>query len=133
MERERDRQMDRLTARLRDEGASPQRDLWPGIDAEITRRERAGRRRRSWWRPAVAVAAVLLVVVTGRSMLFTGPVGDGDPKIIAELASAPQESGMETVDKALDELEQALAADPENHSLSRLVLMVHRKRGELLR
>ena len=30
-------------------------------------------------------------------------------------------------------IKAALAADPENLSLSRLVLMVHRTRGELLR
>ena len=40
---------------------------------------------------------------------------------------------MESIDQALAQLEAALAADPENLSLSRLVLMVHKSRGELLR
>ena len=40
---------------------------------------------------------------------------------------------MAGIERALGELGQALAADPDNPNLSRLVLMVHRTRGELLR
>jgi hypothetical protein len=54
-----------------------------------------------------------------------------------EVAAAPRtqekDDGMSVVARALSELNHALAADPDNHNLSRLVLMVHRTRGELLR
>jgi hypothetical protein len=142
MERERDRQMERLAAQLRDDGVRPERDLWPDIDAGIARREAAGRRRPTmpWWRLAAAAAAVA-VLLLGSRILLTGyggsppAPGAGDDKtvLIADATETGPESGMETVNRALDELESALAADPENRSLSRLVLMVHRTRGDLLR
>lgn len=139
MDHERDPRLDRLATRLREDGVPPSRDLWPGIDAAITRREQAGRRRSRtvWWRAAAAAAAVLVLALGVRDfqhMAARGPVG-GDSVQVAESAPQAHEEGdgMGAVAKALIELNAALAADPENHSLSRLVLMVHRTRGELLR
>lgn len=138
MERERDSQLDRLAAKLRDEGVPPGRDLWPEIDAAITRREQAGAGRKSpsWWRPAVAAAAVLVLAVGLGTLLPDrgprGPVPGGTD--LAQMTTMPAETGgMATLDRALEQLEEALAADPDNLSLSRLVLMVHKTRSELLR
>ena len=140
MERERDPRLERLATRLRDEGVPPERDLWPDIDSAIRQREEAGirRPRTVWWR-AMAAAAALLILVIGARDLLTGNPGatdgstDGAPTmLVAENTDAPA-GGMSTIEKALAELSEALAADPDNHNLSRLVLMVHRTRGELLR
>ena len=140
MERERDRQLERLADQLREDGIRPERDLWPDIDAAVRRREAAGRRpARPWWRLAAAAAALTALVLGARWLLPgdgapSGPVARQDePVLVADAGEAAPESGMDTVDRALDELEAALAADPENRSLSRLVLMVHRTRGELMR
>jgi hypothetical protein len=143
MERERDRQLDRLAGQLREDGMPPERDLWPDIDAEISRREASGRRRQRavpWWRLAAAAAAVIALGFGSRALLNVGEGTQPEQLAQAELTAPAAETapgglagGMQTVDHALDELEAALAADPENRSLSRLVLMVHRTRGELLR
>ena len=53
---------------------------------------------------------------------------------VPDLAAATDgDGGMDVIDRALDELNLALAEDPENRSLSQLVLMVHKTRGNLLR
>jgi hypothetical protein len=140
MERDRDPGLDRLAAELRQRGVPPRRDLWPDIDAAIRQREQAGvrRSRTAWWRAAAAAAAVLIVVVGARDLLDRVPVadvggaGDAPVEIVVDGAPAP-EGGMAAIERALAELGEALKADPDNHNLSRLVLMVHRTRGELLR
>ena len=53
-------------------------------------------------------------------------------RIVAD-DSPTGESGLAVIDRALDELKLSLADDPENGSLSQLVLMVHKTRGNLLR
>ena len=139
MERERDSRLDRLAGSLRDEGIAPERDLWPAIDAAITRREQAGRARRGlpWWGWAAAAAATIaLALGLGLATDRRGPGGSAGER--APVAAVVEETpivtdGMESIDQALAQLETALAADPENLSLSRLVLMVHKSRGELLR
>jgi hypothetical protein len=140
MERERDSQLDRLAAKLRDQGIPPERDLWPEIDAAIARRERAGLGRRNppWWRLAVAAAAVLMLAIGYREL--AGPLPGGGPErmaptteTVAQAAERPaQAGGLATLDQALQQLQEALDADPHNLSLSRLVLMVHQARSELL-
>lgn len=139
MERERDSQLDRLAAQLRDEGIPPERDLWPEIDAAISRREGLGTARRTppWWRLAAAVAALVIIAVGVGTRVPDpgGPPGAPVPGYdLAQETSLPTvQVGMETIDRALVQLETSLAADPDNLSLSRLVLMVHRTRSELLR
>ena len=139
MERERDSQLDRLAGSLREEGIAPERDLWPGIDAAITRREQAGRARRGvpWWGWAAAAAATVILAL-GLASDRSGPDKAGLDRAPVAVAAGAGETivltgGMESIDQALAQLEAALAADPENLSLSRLVLMVHKSRGELLR
>jgi hypothetical protein len=45
----------------------------------------------------------------------------------------PGASSLEKLDHTLGELNQALSLDPENRNLSRLVLLVHRSRADILR
>ena len=140
MERDRDTGLDRLAADLRRRGVPPRRDLWPDINKAIRQREQAGvrRSRTAWWRAAAAAAAVLIVVVGAGIMLDRvaapggGDRGQAPLALVAGDAPAP-EGGMDAIEQALSELGEALKADPDNHNLSRLVLMVHRTRGELLR
>ncbi|HPF69453.1 MAG TPA: hypothetical protein PLQ13_02185 [Candidatus Krumholzibacteria bacterium] len=124
---DRDPVLEPLARRLRDEGVPPERDLWPAIDAAISRREGLGRRRplRTWW--SAAAAAALLV-----GLLVTLPRPEGPAAPEPGLVASAARPGLDTVDQALGDLEAALAADPDNLSLARLVLMVHRTRGALL-
>lgn len=130
-----DRQLQRLAGQMRDTGVAPNRDLWPDIDAAIDQEESRSRNQRrrpaNPWRLAAVAAALVL-------MLAAGWVGIGSitgESVIPGVAdeSGQQESGLAVIDRALDELNLALADDPENRSLSQLVLMVHKTRGSLMR
>jgi len=61
--------------------------------------------------------------------LGTGPV----TQLTALDTQDEEDDGLDVIDRALDELNAALSTDPENKNLSKLVLMVHQKRGNLLR
>lgn len=130
-----DRQLQRLAGQMRDTGVAPNRDLWPDINAAIDQEESRSRNRRrktvNPWRLAAVAAALVL-------MLAAGWVGIGSitgESVIPGVAENPadQESGLAVLNRALDELNLALADDPENRSLSQLVLMVHKTRGSLMR
>ena len=144
-EHELDLQLDRLTRTLRDTGIPPERDLWPEIDRAIDQADRsrpARSRGPATWRIVALAASVLLLVgvglvqqggLPGKSSGHQanqavdntiGPLvgGDVDPA-----------TSMLTVDQALADLNQALADDPNNRSLSHLVLMIHKSRGNLIR
>lgn len=140
MERDLERQVERLAARLRDEGQAPERDLWPEIAAAIDRCERPRRRRPETWQ-LVSVAASLLLLVgmglLGGVILPAGqaPLADGTPAAVTLTATEDTDSagGLQAVDRAWNELRAALELDPNNTNLSRLVLLVHRSRGQLIR
>ena len=130
-----DKQLRRLAGQLRDTGTAPDRDLWPDINAAIDRAEAeknpAGRRPADPWRLAAVAAALILMLAAGwvgiGSINGTGPTTD-----VAEDPGSP-EGGLAVLDRALEELNLALADDPDNRSLTQLVLMVHKSRGSLLR
>lgn len=132
-----DKQLQRLAGQLRDTGIAPDRDLWPDVNAAIDAEESkaeirpAGRSTARYWRLA-GVAAVLVL------MLTAGWVGIGsitDEAVVPHMVgdSGDEESGLTVLNQALAELNLALADDPNNRSLSQLVLMVHKTRGNLLR
>ncbi|MCP4572526.1 MAG: hypothetical protein GY838_09275 [bacterium] len=141
MDRDLDPRLEPLARRMRDRGQPPERDLWPGIDEAIDRRERAGDHpaRTGWWRFAAAVAAMLVLVLGARDLHV--PRGDSTPggtpsPVVAEAAATWALDGLDeeaAIESALAELNAAMAADPDNPHLSRLALMVHRSRGEMLR
>lgn len=145
-----DRQLANLAGTLRERGVAPERDLWPDIDRAIDEIEqrRPPRRNRqlTGWRIAALAASVLLLIGVGMIQTGTLPGGADAPRAdrdatgepaaveLAAQGDAGDEGGsLHTVDRALDELNAALALDPDNVSLSRLVLMVHRSRGDLIR
>jgi hypothetical protein len=125
MKRDLDRDLAGLALQLRDEGVAPARDLWPGIEAAILRQQTvrplARRRRPAALWPMAAAAAVIAALLS----LETVP---RRPEPRAEAAN----TGIETLDAALAQLQAALDRDPGNMSVTRLLLMVHRTRGELL-
>ena len=74
-----------------------------------------------WVRMAAAAAVVALMVAVP---VFHRPVGD--------MVGDPAEQGLAVIDRALDEINGALAVDPDNRGLTRLVLQLHRSRAELM-
>jgi len=142
-----DRQLQRLAGQLRDMGTTPDRDLWPDINAAIDRQDnrpgqRESRRRGGTWLRMTAVAAALTLMlaagwvgirsINGDSITGESITGDLEsPDGVA--GNEDQPSGLAVIDQALDELTLALTDDPENRNLSHLVLMVHKTRGNLLR
>jgi len=140
MDRDLDPRLEPLAQRMRETGRAPERDLWPGIEEAIVRRERAGDRPRRavWWRFAAAAAALALLVLGARDFRVhredTAPGGETAP-VVAEATPAPATDTLDertAIEQALAELGTAMAADPDNPHLSRLALMVHRSRGEML-
>lgn len=137
--------LSRVARAMRDEGVPPDRDLLPEIDAAIDREESRRSVRRDQavpWPRLLAVAAALTVVLVAawsgvyRDEIELGTVGG--PEYAALEGGVPEgtatdDGGLGVIDQALDELNAALNADPENRNLSSLVLMVHKKRGNLLR
>jgi len=142
-----DRQLQRLAGQLRDMGTTPDRDLWPDINAAIDRQDnrpgqRESRRRGGTWLRMTAVAAALTLMlaagwvgirsINGDSITGESITGDLEsPDGVA--GNEDQPSGLAVIDQALDELTLALTDDPENRNLSHLMLMVHKTRGNLLR
>ncbi len=138
MEHDRDPRLDPLASRMRENGQPPERDLWPGIEEAIDRREQTGRRRSraGRWR-LVAAAAALAVIVLGvrdlRAPRENGPLPMSAKGTTLAVAEGADDTGRMAIDRALAELNEAMSLDPDNPNLSKLVLMVHRTRGEMLR
>jgi hypothetical protein len=155
MDQKLDRQMDSLAQQLRDKGIPPERDLWQGIDQAIDRTEAVtgGVRTRinplTGWRIVALAASILLLVgvglvqmggLPGSSNEYRAENGTAVPSANVELAGVTtaesgdgEASSMEIIDRALDDLNRALADDPNNPSLSHLILVIHKSRGNLIR
>lgn len=131
-----DRQIERLAARMRDEGVNPPRDLWPDIEARLEDRPASGRfrHRDRWWRLAAVAAALILLVGSG---YFTGGEESLPPGAEVAAVAAPEraEGGslLQMMNDTIGELEKAQALAPENMKLSRLTVLAHQGRAELLR
>ncbi len=143
-----DRQVGRLAARMRDEGVPPPRDLWPEIDARLEDRPGVVGRQSSdhRWRLAAVAATLLLLLGSGyfsggrESLSSRGGMaaaeGRGEAEAPASLvALAVPESGhlLRMMNETIGELEEAQTLVPENLKLSRLTVLAHQGRAELLR
>jgi hypothetical protein len=139
-----DRQITALGGQLREQGMPPGRDLWPAIDQAIARQQQpAPRPWPAFWRVASLAASLAMVLGLG----YVGTTGGPDRSL--EQAALPGEmalaaadrslpasetrSSLEHLDTTLGELNTALSRDPGNAGLSRLVLLVHRSRADVLR
>lgn len=132
-------QAKRLNDDLREKGTAPSRDLWPDIDRAITaaedRQVRPDRRRRWDW-PQIAATAAMLAFLAMTFWRLEGRNPESAGLLDAEserVAVVPETSGLAVIEQALDELNLALAEDPENLSLTNLALMLHQSRGRILR
>lgn len=151
-----DRRLAALTARLREDGVEPARDLWPDLSAALDAAGAppAGARRHgvrpAWplWSQAALAASVVLAI--GLGLTARGPLPGGTtsapPAVPAAAVSTPAAAasdavspvaaareGLRAVTQALAEVEAALTQSPDDPDLSRLVLMIHHSRGRLLR
>lgn len=139
----------------------PPRDLWPAIDRALDEPAVIPMRRRSPLRvPALAAAAIALVVLTaalttmflrtsdtamarklkGMQPVAVEPAGATSEELLRALEAQdlPPETmaivqrNLAVIDVAIAELETALAEDPNNEELSRMLVSVHRQRAELV-
>ena len=141
-----DRQVDHLTGSLRDKGAVPGRDLWPEIEEAIGRTEQAALKSRkparlTTWRIAALAASLALILglgyigTTGNKSLEAHRADTGQDLDLAYSGAVGDEdlSALQRLDRTLSGLNNALNQDPENRNLSRLVLLVHKSRANVLR
>jgi hypothetical protein len=134
-----DQQVSRLTEKLGQEGIAPTRDLWPGIDEAISATEvtpiRSVKNRHWGWSQIAAAAATIVVLLSAgwwSQQSKTGTEVAALDVVIPNVVLADA-SGLDVIDQALLELNQAMANDPENQSLANLALMLHQSRGKALR
>jgi hypothetical protein len=144
-DRDLDGQIHRLTPDLREKGIAPGEDLWPGIEAAMERAEgeRPSVRPNSGgriWRLAAVAASLALILGLGHvgtmdtsSHLAQAPSGPPQMASAEFFPVSDSRSELRKLDHTLGELNQALSQDPDNRNLSRLVLLVHRSRADLLR
>ncbi len=140
----------------------PPRDLWPAIDRALDDPAviPIDARRRTLRVPALAAAAIVLVVLTaalttmflrtsdtamarklkGMSPVAVEPAGASSEELLRalEAQNLPPETmaivqrNLAVIDVAIAELETALAEDPDNEELARMLVSVHRQRAELV-
>lgn len=140
-----DKQIKKLAHRLRDDGVAPERDLWPDIEARLDSAPRSapGRtpfRADTWWRLAAVAATLTLLVGAGYfsgSPSNVGPVAPvamvDEPVVETSTETEAGPSLLNRLNNTISELEAAMALDPDNLKLTRLSLMAHKSRGQLLR
>lgn len=145
-------------ARTLPRAVSPAYDLWPGIEARLAPRALPGRIVVPRW--MLAAAAILLIAVSSAvtAVVLRQPPGHAavqqPTSLEAEYAAASEdllraldqararlspetiatiEKSLHLIDAALDESRRALAKDPGNQALSRLVVAAWRQKVDLLR
>jgi len=131
-----DKQMKNLAAQIRRQGIAPERDLWQGIDRAIDQMESekrsGGRFQRNAWYRMFAVAATLIL------LLGSGYFGGLSPNDQVALTAEAEVDGnnsslLQSLNQTISDLDKAMALDPENIKLTRLSLMTHKSRADLLR
>ncbi len=140
-----DKQMKNLASQLRRDGIAPERDLWPGINKAIDQAQPGLKKPRrfdanAWYRMAAVAATLILLVGSG---YFTG-VSPGPEKghkvaMIDERDTDIQQVSdqgstlLQRLNNTISALDKAMALDPDNIKLTRLSLMTHKSRANLLR
>ncbi len=158
-----DKQVNKLARQLRDEGMAPERDLLPGIWESIddpesnaaapswAKTEPANQRRGLFntsarWRMAAVAATLVLLLGSGYfQTIFRGPSNDGNLAMNDIPAMTDDSTGMDSpqastnksllrsLNQAISDLASAQALDPDNLKLTRLSLLTHKSRANLLR
>ena len=121
---------------------TPERDLWPGIEARLTPRHRASRY--AWVQFALAaslVAGLAAVMALGLRDASLAPVGaattagaaNGAPALHARTfdTQAIVQANLSLVEQAERELKQALRQNPESTTLRSLLLSAEQRQRTL--
>ncbi len=132
-----DQQMKKLARMLQRDGISPDRDLWPEIEQAIDRANPGKRPRRlfdanAWFRLA-AVAATLILLVGSGYFAGTSPGSGQANNLVLTENNEDGNSLLQCLNNTISDLDEAMALDPENIKLTRLSLMTHKSRANLLR
>ena len=114
---------------------SPERDLWPGIEARLAPRRRASRY--PWVQFAVAaslVAGLAAVMTLGlRDANLTSPArtASAAPVALGDDSRAIVQANLSLVEQAERELKKALKQDPESTTLRTLLRSAERRQHTL--
>lgn len=134
-----DKQVKNLARQLGREGIAPERDLWPGIEKAIDGGSARPQNRSSasaWYRLAAVAATLVLLVGSGYFGGIspgTNPANHAALTNISEDGSHQDTSLLESLNNTISALDKAMAIDPDNIKLTRLSLMTHMSRANLLR
>ena len=140
-----DKQVKNLAGQLRREGISPERDLWPGIQEAIDQAKPGKRPRRpfdanAWYRLAAVAATLILLVGSGYfGAVPSGPSLENQVAMTENSEDGPtlikdsDPSLLQRLNHTISDLDAAMALDPDNIKLTRLSLMTHKSRANLLR
>lgn len=142
-----ERQLANLAPRLRKQGVAPERDLWPDIAAAIAGSEPRPRRPPTLplWRIAALAASLLLLLGVGW-VQWNGQEAGGlraapraeipaatAPVIAGETGPGRLDAARDLLDDALERLDEARRNHPESAGLTKLIVMIHESRGDLIR
>jgi hypothetical protein len=133
-----EKQIKKLARQLRDDGVAPERDLWPGIEKAIGQKKPKRRfDSNAWLRLGAMAATVVLLIGSG---YFGGGLPESDLKTgTGKMAhnsvkvTEREPSLLQNLNQTISDLDVAMAMDPENFKLSRLSLMAHKSRANLMR
>ena len=131
-----DKQVEHLAAELKQKGIAPERDLWPEIDQAIDKLEKT---EKSGWRfPTKAWYRMAAVAATLALLLGSGYFSNPSPKQqVAQITGVEVEDNnsslLHSLNQTISDLDKAMALDPDNIKLTRLSLMTHKSRANLMR
>ncbi len=130
-----DKQINDLAKKMAEEGIAPPRDLWPEIEQAMDQAGQEKKPRRTFdpnaWYRLAAVAATLILLV-GAGYFGGNPQQQPQGEKVAVLVE-DNPSLLQRLNNTISELDKAMALDPENIKLTRLSLMTHKSRANLLR
>ncbi len=135
-----DKQIENLARELRYEGSLPERDLWPGIEAALDRESGAEPKRKSEksvglfrastsWRIAAVAATLVLILGSG---YFRSEPGLNPGSTELAVTDSSESSLLQSLNQTIADLSAAQAQDPQNLKLTRLSLLAHKSRTQLL-
>jgi hypothetical protein len=100
----------------------PERDLWPGIEQAISQPARPSR---TVWNSVWAQAAAVLLLVGGSS-------GVTYLALLTPEERAEVQKNMDLIRTAIEDINEALAAEPDNELLQKMLLDTYREELNLM-
>lgn len=131
-----DKQVKNLASELKQKGIAPERDLWPGVDQAIDRLESAEKSgwrfsAKAWYRMAAVAATLALLLGSG---YFSNLSPKQQVAQISRVEDVDNNSSLlHKLNQTISDIDKAMALDPDNIKLTRLSLMTHKSRANLMR